>query len=146
METARYCTLHLLLPTANHRRPQKREKNVRAATGESMARLRGAAALKSQTVAIMSSMIVRHRFQVLNRVFCATNARSPDPTFEEARDKVVAAAGEGEKADEVKLPPPPERPLPGDCCGSGCTRCVWDVYHEELQAYKDLIDKAKSSP
>ncbi|EPS57467.1 hypothetical protein M569_17350, partial [Genlisea aurea] len=29
----------------------------------------------------------------------------------------------------------PEKPLPGDCCGSGCLRCVWDIYYEELEEY-----------
>ncbi|GFP84360.1 hypothetical protein PHJA_000579800 [Phtheirospermum japonicum] len=36
------------------------------------------------------------------------------------------------------IPPPPEKPLPGDCCGSGCVRCVWDVYYEELEEYNRL--------
>ncbi|GFQ03944.1 hypothetical protein PHJA_002538200 [Phtheirospermum japonicum] len=36
------------------------------------------------------------------------------------------------------IPPPPEKPLPGDCCGSGCIRCVWDVYYEELEEYNRL--------
>jgi len=26
------------------------------------------------------------------------------------------------------LPPPPERPLPSDCCDSGCAVCVMDLY------------------
>ncbi|XP_054823406.1 UPF0651 protein P31B10.02, mitochondrial [Prosopis cineraria] len=37
-----------------------------------------------------------------------------------------------------EAPPPPEKPLPGDCCGSGCVRCVWDVYYEELEEYNKL--------
>ncbi|KAK9113034.1 hypothetical protein Scep_020553 [Stephania cephalantha] len=43
-----------------------------------------------------------------------------------------------EKKPEV-APPPPEKPLPGDCCGSGCVRCVWDVYYEELEEYNNRI-------
>ncbi|XP_023003942.1 uncharacterized protein LOC111497385 [Cucurbita maxima] len=50
---------------------------------------------------------------------------------------------ETEKA--VKLPPPPEKPLPGDCCGSGCVRCVWDVYYEELEDYNKLCEKGSAS-
>ena len=31
----------------------------------------------------------------------------------------------------------PEEPGPEDCCGSGCVRCVWDVYDEQLEKYED---------
>lgn len=30
----------------------------------------------------------------------------------------------------------PEKPLPTDCCGSGCQRCVYDIYVEQLKKYK----------
>ncbi len=33
-------------------------------------------------------------------------------------------------------PMPPEPPLPGDCCDSGCSPCVNDIYTEELQEYR----------
>lgn len=49
---------------------------------------------------------------------------------EEAEDK---------KKEEASLPPPPEKPEAGDCCGSGCVRCVWDVYYEELEEYNKLL-------
>ncbi|ESQ41715.1 hypothetical protein EUTSA_v10014934mg [Eutrema salsugineum] len=42
------------------------------------------------------------------------------------------------KKEEVSLPPPPEKPEPGDCCGNGCVRCVWDLYYEELEEYNTL--------
>ncbi|KAH0718430.1 hypothetical protein KY290_015072 [Solanum tuberosum] len=48
---------------------------------------------------------------------------------------------ESEKKQEeskVTIPPPPEKPLPDDCCGSGCVRCVWDMYYEELEEYNKL--------
>ncbi|KAK1261642.1 hypothetical protein QJS04_geneDACA001036 [Acorus gramineus] len=45
------------------------------------------------------------------------------------------------KRDEAsKVPSPPEKPLPGDCCGSGCVRCVWDIYYDELEAYNSAIE------
>lgn len=53
---------------------------------------------------------------------------------------------ESEKNQEeskVTIPPPPEKPLPDDCCGSGCVRCVWDMYYEELEEYNKLY---KSNP
>ncbi|KAI3761068.1 hypothetical protein L1987_51474 [Smallanthus sonchifolius] len=49
---------------------------------------------------------------------------------------VVKDTKETQKSPEI--PPPPEKPLPGDCCGSGCIRCVWDVYYEELEEYNKL--------
>ncbi|WP_235893553.1 oxidoreductase-like domain-containing protein [Cognatilysobacter lacus] len=33
-------------------------------------------------------------------------------------------------------PLPPEKPLPGDCCGGGCAVCVNDAYNDELDAYQ----------
>ena len=41
------------------------------------------------------------------------------------------------KPDEsVPLPPPPVEPELEDCCGSGCERCVFDVYQERLERWK----------
>ncbi|WP_425478857.1 oxidoreductase-like domain-containing protein [Novilysobacter concretionis] len=38
-------------------------------------------------------------------------------------------------------PPPlrPERPLPMDCCDSGCDPCVHDLYAEEMEHYEALL-------
>lgn len=30
----------------------------------------------------------------------------------------------------------PREPRPGECCGSGCARCVWDVYYDALSQYE----------
>ncbi|SAK93355.1 hypothetical protein AWB83_05413 [Caballeronia ptereochthonis] len=38
-------------------------------------------------------------------------------------------------ADDPR-PTPPERPLPGDCCQSGCNPCVFDLYQEALERYE----------
>ena len=32
---------------------------------------------------------------------------------------------------------PPQEPQEGDCCGSGCVRCVWDIYYEKLERYNE---------
>ena len=32
-------------------------------------------------------------------------------------------------------PQPPEKPLPAECCESGCEVCVYDVYADQLEAY-----------
>ncbi|GAB2511257.1 hypothetical protein GCM10027084_28030 [Pseudoxanthomonas sangjuensis] len=38
-------------------------------------------------------------------------------------------------------PPPrePDKPLPSDCCESGCPICVFDLYAEELAAYREKL-------
>eukprot|EP00759_Apiculatamorpha_spiralis_P002612 PhF_6_TR11036/c0_g1_i1/m.17893/K00326/E1.6.2.2; cytochrome-b5 reductase len=40
---------------------------------------------------------------------------------------------------------PPSPPAPGDCCGSGCTRCVWDIYEDALEAYNAKASKMMKS-
>ncbi|BBU29526.1 hypothetical protein BTHE68_32600 [Burkholderia sp. THE68] len=37
------------------------------------------------------------------------------------------------------LPTPPERPLPEDCCQSGCNPCVFDLYEEALERYEAAL-------
>jgi hypothetical protein len=46
----------------------------------------------------------------------------------------------------------PERPADDDCCGGGCSPCVWDHYHEQLakwhqqqgqNAQQVIVDKAE---
>jgi hypothetical protein len=46
--------------------------------------------------------------------------------------------------DQRRKPPsekpvPPEKPLPSDCCDSGCERCVFDVYAAALARYERLL-------
>ena len=43
-----------------------------------------------------------------------------------------------DEEDLSYLPEPPEEPLPSDCCGTGCSPCVQDIYHEELQGWLRL--------
>jgi hypothetical protein len=33
-------------------------------------------------------------------------------------------------------PPRPLPPEPGDCCGGGCVRCVFDIHDEQLEAWR----------
>lgn len=33
-------------------------------------------------------------------------------------------------------PQAPEKPLASDCCDSGCERCVFDIYADELADYE----------
>lgn len=43
--------------------------------------------------------------------------------------------------DPDPRPLPPERPLPGDCCDGGCDRCVYDIYADEVDDYKQRLTR-----
>lgn len=34
----------------------------------------------------------------------------------------------------------PREPTEDDCCGNGCSPCVWDTFYERLDKYEDKID------
>ncbi|MGI9278961.1 MAG: oxidoreductase-like domain-containing protein [Endozoicomonas sp.] len=36
----------------------------------------------------------------------------------------------------------PERPADDDCCGGGCSPCVWDFYHDQLALWLEQEGKA----
>jgi len=37
------------------------------------------------------------------------------------------------------LPPKPEAPEDGDCCGNDCERCVFTCYAEELRRWQQAV-------
>lgn len=96
------------------------------------------------------------------RLFCAINSGNSNNSGiqDSMADNSQSVSGtstilNGEKEEEKKelekstpryIPPPPEKPLPDDCCGSGCVRCVWDIYYEELEAYNKLYKTSPDSP
>lgn len=41
--------------------------------------------------------------------------------------------------DPDPRPTPPEKPLPGDCCDSGCECCVYTVYADQLDEYEKQL-------
>ena len=43
------------------------------------------------------------------------------------------------QADDDPQPVPPQAPAPGDCCSSGCTFCVEDMYQDELERYQAAL-------
>lgn len=64
------------------------------------------------------------------------------PTGE--RTEALPSASTGGEGNPV--PPRPEPPLPGDCCGSGCTRCVNDVYADELAEWERRYGSSAPPP
>jgi hypothetical protein len=45
------------------------------------------------------------------------------------------AAGE----EEGDAPQPPRAPEPGECCQSGCDRCVYDIYWDAFAEYEEAL-------
>ncbi|KAI8869544.1 hypothetical protein GQ42DRAFT_115058, partial [Ramicandelaber brevisporus] len=41
-----------------------------------------------------------------------------------------------------KVPEPPPQDL---CCMSGCARCVWDLYNDEITEYEEKVNRLKES-
>jgi hypothetical protein len=40
------------------------------------------------------------------------------------------------RVDDDPVPQPPRRPGIDECCRSGCTPCVFDLYEEALERYR----------
>jgi len=40
----------------------------------------------------------------------------------------------------ARPPSPPREPLPEECCGKGCTPCVFDRYAEEMERYRAALE------
>jgi hypothetical protein len=41
--------------------------------------------------------------------------------------------------DDSNRPQPPRAPEPGECCQSGCERCVYDTYWDAFAEYEDAL-------
>ncbi|XP_073145415.1 uncharacterized protein [Henckelia pumila] len=52
---------------------------------------------------------------------------------------------EKEEKPTISVPPPPEKPLPGDCCGSGCVRIHWIDEYQKLQSSLGIFEQFKQS-
>jgi len=33
----------------------------------------------------------------------------------------------------------PEKPIPSDCCGQGCTPCVYERYAHQMEIFKEWL-------
>jgi cytochrome-b5 reductase len=53
------------------------------------------------------------------------------------------------KEEEEEFPQEPSKPLDSECCGTGCTPCVFDIYEKQMTKWKlecDAIRKGQSIP
>ncbi|KAH7519964.1 hypothetical protein FEM48_Zijuj08G0093300 [Ziziphus jujuba var. spinosa] len=128
---------------SNHK--QAKKENVRTHTGLGMT-MRGVLALKrvlpsnSNPVITNSNYPPRSLGPRCRRKSMADEAPNKTLPYESATKQGIDSKAKEDDAEskQSRAPPPPEKPLPGDCCGSGCVRCVWDVYYEELEEYNKL--------
>lgn len=159
MERAVHRHYHLLRvtvytsPPPNHR--QRKPEKTRAHTALAMGALPALSlkSLPSHTTKITIATTQSHQTRPLGirtqTKSMATEApnKASQPS-DSAPPTVAGKNGGAANGTEKPSPPPPplpEKPLPGDCCGSGCVRCVWDVYYEELEEYNKLY-KTDSAP
>ena len=71
---------------------------------------------------------------------CRSDCLPPGTPMASAGSRDGGGANKPDAAPSLApMPQPPEKPLPGDCCGSGCVRCVWDIYFDELDAYDKAL-------
>ncbi|HET9033692.1 MAG TPA: oxidoreductase-like domain-containing protein [Dokdonella sp.] len=42
-------------------------------------------------------------------------------------------------SDDDPKPTPPVEPEAEECCGSGCVRCVFDVYEDAVERYREAL-------
>ncbi|MGH9960450.1 MAG: oxidoreductase-like domain-containing protein [Pyrinomonadaceae bacterium] len=47
-------------------------------------------------------------------------------------------------AADPDLPPPPTRPVPGECCEGGCDLCVWVYYERACERWNQQCEKIKA--
>lgn len=51
----------------------------------------------------------------------------------------MSGTGPNLPPDADPRPQPPEKPLPAECCESGCDPCVYDLYADELNHYRQAL-------
>ncbi|CAB3791211.1 hypothetical protein LMG28688_03264 [Paraburkholderia caffeinitolerans] len=42
-------------------------------------------------------------------------------------------------SEDDPRPSPPERPNDEDCCQSGCSPCIFDLYYEEMDRWRAAL-------
>lgn len=62
-----------------------------------------------------------------------------------ARTAAPYSSAAGQRPPRSPLQPPTE-PDPSECCGRGCSNCVWTVYLEELQEHQAALAAAAGEP
>jgi len=51
------------------------------------------------------------------------------------------AFGMSETGEDDPRPVPPARPDPEDCCGGGCSPCIFEQYDEAMERYEQALER-----
>lgn len=75
---------------------------------------------------------------VVARPACRTRRRpgSPYTEYSTLPDHAVPNQASGDSSVDDPRPTPPIQPELEDCCNSGCSPCVFDLYDEALARYR----------
>jgi len=86
----------------------------------------------------MSLLLTGRGQKVLDTAWKASKA-ADNPALAAALAGSRAAAEAAAKAQAAanKVLTRPSEPGPEDCCQSGCTYCVWEIYQQDLEAFQD---------
>lgn len=68
----------------------------------------------------------------------AGKGAGPGPALGRVPDQAPLMMGQREEGDEEEawLQLRPVEPLPSQCCGSGCSPCVFDLYQQDLARWE----------
>ncbi|KAJ1965539.1 hypothetical protein IWQ62_002644 [Dispira parvispora] len=80
-----------------------------------------------------------------NALFTYSNTVPAKPVEAESQSDSFHEADVGLPTPEqlaqlvAELPPTPELPTDDMCCMSGCARCVWDIYNDDLHEFQTKL-------
>ncbi|KAJ2504119.1 NADH-cytochrome b5 reductase-like [Coemansia sp. RSA 2049] len=81
---------------------------------------------------------------VLEEIARAKQRAAERKRKQETKEKEASQYGVVKQADGsvvLRLPPAPEKPEPGDCCNSGCSPCIMDMYWDRMRTHKALVSR-----
>jgi Oxidoreductase-like protein, N-terminal len=85
-------------------------------------------------------MTTCRRFSVTSRGFTLLEQDRLGSTAAGHTDKAVRKASSQDEPRDDPRPTPPRPPELEDCCRSGCSQCVFDLYDEALERYEAALD------
>ncbi len=72
------------------------------------------------------------------------------PNSDQSRQEIISnqensniSSTSSDPTSRFYFPEPPEKPKDSDCCGTGCTPCVFDIYEDELKLWRGECEKIK---